>query len=468
MKSECILGIAGSIRSNFKQIEKLKSQILAAESRADLARRIDDLPGRFSNSDIALAFALFGSREQGFAIEMVSIAQIFKHFDLASGKTDAQDEHFERIRHIDFLQLNDIAHKRLRDLTHDAAGIILSTPVYFGDRSSVANKFMQLTNKHKQLKNKVFGMVTVGAKRNGGQETTCIYGLYEALMQEAIGVGNGPDTSQYGGTVVAGDMHSATADTSGLDRCYEVGQRVAAVARIVHHGRSERPNLADATRLRIKVLICMDTLERRYQQMVSNYFTPYAQSHDIDIINLIDFDIDRCVACGTCPSPKARAQRQNDTDYVCSIRTTRDSLDHIHERLVDTDGIVIVGVNSKSDLIHRYQAFTERTRYLRRDNFQLTNTCIVSMFINEVGAINNSLHPLKVLTSYIRHNTIMLKPIEVVCHGEKMLYTSPFDPLIPTLQMISKGRGLTPAQMVSYKANGYSRDSLGHTNALRR
>ena len=465
MKTEFILGIAGSIRSNFKDNQILKTQIQAAKSKEELTRRIDDLPRRLSNSDIALAFALFGSHQQGFAVEIISIAQIFKHFDLAPGKANDQDEHFDRIRHIDFLQLNDIAHQQLMDLTHNATGIILGSPVYFGDRSSVANKFMQITNTNKYLKNKVFGMVTVGAKRNGGQETTCIYGLYDALMQEAIGVGNGPDTSQYGGTVVAGDLYKAIGDHSGLDRCIEVGQRVAAVADIVRHGRQ---TAANQKRLKIKVLISMDTPNRRYQDMVSRYFAPFTQEHQIEVINLIDFDIDRCVACGVCPSRKTQDQKRDDKAYVCSIRTERDSLDHIHAQLVDNDCIVIVGVNSKRDLIYRYQAFTERTRYMRRDDFQLTNTCIVSMIINEVGSINNPLHSLKVLTSYIRHNTIVLKPLEMICHDDRTLYESAFKPLIHTLQLISNGRDLMPAKKVSYKANGYSQDILDSTNALRR
>jgi multimeric flavodoxin WrbA len=414
MKKEYILGIAGSIRSNFKDIDLLKTQILYANSRKDLACRIESTACRFSNSDIALAFALFGSRQQGFEIELISIAKIFKHFTPPSNDTDILDEHFNRIRHIDFLQLNNIAYQQLKKMTCSAAGIILGSPVYFGDRSSVANKFMQLTNKHKYLKNKVFGMIAVGAKRNGGQETTCIYGLYDALMQEAICVGNGPDTSQYGGTVVAGDFHSTIGDTNGLDRCIELGQRVASIATILRYGRQ---TFSNQKRLKITVLISMDTPDRRYQDMVKRYFAGYTQMHEINIINLIDYDIDRCVACSVCPSKNARNYSNVDKIYTCSIHAVRDSLNQIHSQIVNNDCIVVVGANSKQDLIYRYQAFTERTRYLRRDDFQLTNTCMVSMFINEVGSINNPLHPLKVLTSYIRHNTIVLNPIELICHG---------------------------------------------------
>ncbi len=49
----------------------------------------------------------------------------------------------------------------------------------------------------------------------------------------------------------------------------------------------------------------------------------------------------------------------------------------------------------------------------RRDNFELTNTLITSFSLNQVGARINALHDVKTITSYIRHNAIMHKPIEV-------------------------------------------------------
>jgi multimeric flavodoxin WrbA len=465
MGEKFILGIAGSIRSNFTHVESLNDHIRLAKTRDDLTARINSLDFKFSNSDITLAFALFGAKEQGYGITILSISKIFKLTDYACGDDDKGDEHFNRIGNRDFLQLDPTALQNLLDLTQQATGIIVSSPVYFGDRSSVANKFMQLTNKHKLLKNKVFGMISVGAKRNGGQETTCIYGLYEALMQEAIGVGNGPQTSQYGGTVVAGDMHTAFADVDGLDRCVEVGQRVAAVSQIVDRG-----SVPDASgqRLKIKVLVTMDTQERKFQEMVTNYFSPFMESHDVDIVNLIDYDIFRCMACSSCPFGSERTAQCKEKQYTCRIQSSGDDFGRIHDQLVNNDCLVIVGVNTERDLIYRYQAFTERSRYLRRDDFQLTNTPIVGMFINEVGAINNSLHTLKVLTSYIRHNTIILKPVEIICHDDTTLYESSFENLIPTLQLIAKGRNLSPAAAVSYKAQGFSQTSRDKTSALRK
>ena len=45
------------------------------------------------------------------------------------------------------------------------------------------------------------------AKRNGGQETTLVYQLIDMINLNMLGVGNdSASTSQYGGTVVAGDV----------------------------------------------------------------------------------------------------------------------------------------------------------------------------------------------------------------------------------------------------------------------
>jgi len=57
-----------------------------------------------------------------------------------------------------------------------------------------------------------------------------------------------------------------------------------------------------------------------------------------------------------------------------------------------------------------YQRFIERTRYIRRDNFLLTNKPVIALSLNELSA--NSLFNLRVLTSFIRHNTIFHKGFE--------------------------------------------------------
>ena len=74
------------------------------------------------------------------------------------------------------------------------AGIILGTPVYFGDMSSLCKAFLErwhLFRKTFALANKVGGAIAVGAGRNGGQEHT-LRSVQVAMMgQQMIVVGDG-------------------------------------------------------------------------------------------------------------------------------------------------------------------------------------------------------------------------------------------------------------------------------------
>jgi multimeric flavodoxin WrbA len=55
-----------------------------------------------------------------------------------------------------------------------------------------------------KLKDKVAGAISVGASRNGGQETT-ISAIHQFLLiQDAIVVGDGAPKAHYGGTGVGG------------------------------------------------------------------------------------------------------------------------------------------------------------------------------------------------------------------------------------------------------------------------
>src|SRR5690606_11770291 len=90
------------------------------------------------------------------------------------------------ILYSDFLSVNPRMFSELEQAVATADGIVLSSPVYFGDRSSVANKLFQISGRENWLKSKVFGMLICGAKRNGGQETTNVFALTEALSQGAL------------------------------------------------------------------------------------------------------------------------------------------------------------------------------------------------------------------------------------------------------------------------------------------
>lgn len=460
-----VLGIIGSIRSNHKNIHKLKTAILEAATQEELNQKIAETDTIFSNSDIAVAHSLLASKIYGADIDLVCVTDIFEHKKLDIYYDLLSYESIDDIDEIDSLSVDEHKFHDLLKKTELADGIILSTPVYFGDRSSIANKFLQLTQQYKSLKGKAFGVVSTGAKRNGGQETANIYTLQEAMAQEAVVVGNGPKTSQYGGTVWAGDVGKATEDALGLETCYGVGRQVAQLSDIIKNGSN-----SIASKLKVTFLLTMDTSEKKYEEIINDYIRN-VNNDDIEftLYNLINDTIYRCIACNVCPSPKMVAKvGHEEFPYHCVIQTKKDNMKQVQSLLVNSDCIVFVGVNTKDPLIYRYQAFMERTRFIRHDDFELTNIPAVGMLINELGATNNQIFNVKVLTSFIRHNTFFLKPIELVIHNNQKIFENDFNQLIPILKKIKSGRSQIASIEVSYKATGYSDKTLDSTKKLRK
>ncbi len=115
----------------------------------------------------------------------------------------------------------------------NVGGIIVGTPVYFANMTSLCKAFLDhcivLWKRKGALTNKVAGVVAVGGTRNGGQELT-IQSVQAALMcQEMIVVGNGRPGARFGATLVnKGDDISA--DEFGLLTAEKLGRRVAEVA----------------------------------------------------------------------------------------------------------------------------------------------------------------------------------------------------------------------------------------------
>jgi multimeric flavodoxin WrbA len=118
----------------------------------------------------------------------------------------------------------------------EADGIILGSPVYFGNVTSQLKMLMDRSRPLRRdfkLKNKVGGAISVGGSRNGGQETT-ISAIHEFYMiHEAIVVGDSAPTAHYGGT----GMGRATTDTQnddmGLETSKNLGKRVFEVVQLI-------------------------------------------------------------------------------------------------------------------------------------------------------------------------------------------------------------------------------------------
>ncbi len=120
-------------------------------------------------------------------------------------------------------------------------GIILATPVYFGNMSYLCKAFLDrwiVFHKDKfALSNKVGGVLAVGGGRNCGLELT-IRSVQVALMsQQLIVVGDAPPTGHWGGTVWSGadpvkasPSLDVTRDEPGMATVKNLGRRVAEVA----------------------------------------------------------------------------------------------------------------------------------------------------------------------------------------------------------------------------------------------
>ena len=81
-----------------------------------------------------------------------------------------------------------------------------------------------------KLKDKVAGAISVGASRNGGQETT-ISAMHEFLLiHDAIIVGDGAPLAHYGGTGVGGVVGDSEQDEHGIETSINMGKRVAELA----------------------------------------------------------------------------------------------------------------------------------------------------------------------------------------------------------------------------------------------
>jgi multimeric flavodoxin WrbA len=112
-------------------------------------------------------------------------------------------------------------------------GIIIGTPIYFGNMSSLCKAFLErcmVYRKDFALRNKVGGVLVVGGSRNGGQENT-IQSVHSALFaQDMILVGDGRPNGHLGATVWNQGKDDVSQDEWGLATAKNLGKRVAEVA----------------------------------------------------------------------------------------------------------------------------------------------------------------------------------------------------------------------------------------------
>lgn len=124
--------------------------------------------------------------------------------------------------------------QELTQKVKEADGIIMSSPVYFGDMTGLAKSFIDrlrpLRNIH-AFKYKVCGAISTGGFRNGGQETT-IHSIYDFFfIQGGIVVGDDRPTAHYGAIGVG----KTSEDDIAIETCKHLASRMVDVLKKINN-----------------------------------------------------------------------------------------------------------------------------------------------------------------------------------------------------------------------------------------
>ncbi len=333
-----------------------------------------------SNSEVSLAAALWSAMQRDVEVDHLSLAEFFT----INGDIRRGDE--------------------LRQALMGADGILVSGPVYFGDRGSLAESLIDFIARDRELrealKGRLYGGISVGAKRNGGQETTLIYQMIDMMALGMLAVGNDSDTTaQYGGTGHAGDVGTMHKDIYGIDTSMGVGRRMAHVLTSL----CARAELADVPNVLFLVLQDVDGLAARE---VAKLVEQSGKRINATIIDIATGQIKRCIACDICPT-----NIDLDKVYRCIIKSDNDDLGALHEQLLNYDMLVPVVATSRdrSRVTGNYQTFIERTRYLRRGDYIWSDTLVAPIAYSEPGTYDS--YPIRMMSSFLRHHTVMTQPL---------------------------------------------------------
>jgi len=333
-----------------------------------------------SNSEVALAAALWSARNEGAEVAHLSLSEYFTaNGDLRNGQA-------------------------LRQQLLQADGLLVSGPVYFGDRGSLAESLVDFIGRdpdlHAAMAGRLYGGIAVGAKRNGGQETTLIYQMIDMLGLGFIAVGNDSDTTaQYGGTGHAGDVGTMHKDKYGIDTSMGVGRRMGKVLSSLNNAQ----RLADAPRVLFLVLQDADGIALRETKALVARLGPRIKA---SVINIAEHNIKRCIACDICPT-----NIDLDEVYRCIIKSAGDDLSDLHPDLLCHDALVpvVASPRDRSRVAGNYQTFIERSRYLRRGDYVWSDMLVAPLsFVDSIGYDSYS---IRMMTSFLRHHTVMAKPM---------------------------------------------------------
>ncbi len=378
------------VKITFDEIENLNKDLSFEEKYKQLKKHKGNRG--LSNSEASLVYALWQSYRNDVDIDYLSLSNIFEN---------------ENKNKLNFF--------KKKFLSSDA--ILISGPVYFGDRGSLTQRMIEFINSDKQcirhVKKIFYAGLAVGAKRNGGQETTLIFQMTDFLNMGAKVVGNGHDTtSQYGGTLVAGDIGKVQGDEYGIRTALSTGENLAKSLKDFNqtHNKNKQEDRRSIKKPKICNVFVMQDNEEEECTKVINSFVKNNRNNNVkfNIFKVYKEKVYRCIACDLCPTSYG-----DKNNYRCIINNKDDFFKLYHQEIINCDSFIFAAYSGENfyNINSNYQQFIERTRYLRRDDYTMGSKLVTSFIVSEVNS-NRNLH-IRTLTSLIRHKNILSKPLLV-------------------------------------------------------
>ncbi len=378
------------IKITFEEIENLNKGLSFDQNYKKL-KKFKGNRG-LSNSEASLVYALWQANSNGVDIDYLSLSNIFEN---------------ENKSKLSFF--------KKKFLECDA--LLISGPVYFGDRGSLTQRMIEFINSDKKCINHIkkifYAGLAVGAKRNGGQETTLIFQMTDFLNMGAKVVGNGHDTtSQYGGTLVAGDIGKVQDDDYGIRTSLSTGDNLSKCLKdfkeSIKVNKDEKIDKKSETKI-CNVFVMQDNEEEECTKIISSFIKNNKKTNvKFNIFKVFKEKVYRCIACDLCPTSYG-----NKEDYRCIINNKDDFFKLYHNEIINCDSFIFAAYSGENyfNIQSNYQQFIERTRYLRRDDYAMGSKLVTSFIVSEVNS-NRNLH-IRTLTSLIRHKNILSKPLLV-------------------------------------------------------
>ena len=293
--------IKHQIKITFSEIEKINKKNLSFEDKYKELKKYKGNRG-LSNSETALVYALWQAlQEKNIEIEYLSLSKIFEN------ETESNLEKFKK----KFLKCN---------------ALLLSGPVYFGDRGSLTQRMIEFIGSDKECmdhaKKILYAGLAVGAKRNGGQETTLIFQILDFLNMGCKVVGNGHDTTaQYGGTLVAGDIGKLGEDTYGIKTALSTGKNISEILKSSNFEKNVK-NIKLNKKHKCNIFVLQDNKNEECSKILENLVKNQKNKNfEFKIFKVFKEEVHKCIACDVCPISYDKANI-----YRCIINNKNDFL----------------------------------------------------------------------------------------------------------------------------------------------